>query len=237
MAKAVCDGMNGAQVRPDRQYRLDQRPGRPIWPGQLCRRQVGHPRLHQGARPGRRARRHHRQRDRARLYRHRDGRRGAARTCSRRSSPRSRSAGSARPRRSPAASPSSARRMPASSPARRCRSTAASTCIDGSAASACATGPVKRSMMIAGHATSISLEPVFWDALRERPRRRGLPLNALVARIDAERIDAPDPPNLASAIRVWLFDVRAIAAADSRRSSAPAAPAPGWRSGRASARW
>ena len=67
-------------------------------------------------------------------------------------------------------------------------------------------GPVKRSMMIAGHATSISLEPVFWEALREAAAAEGLPHNALVARLDAERIQAPDPPNLASAIRVWLFE-------------------------------
>ena len=67
-------------------------------------------------------------------------------------------------------------------------------------------GPVKRSIMIAGHATSISLEPVFWDALRRAAETEGLPLNALVARIDAERIEARDPPNLASAIRVWLFE-------------------------------
>ena len=66
-------------------------------------------------------------------------------------------------------------------------------------------GPVKRSMMIAGHATSISLEPVFWEALREAAADEGLPLNALVARIDAERVRAPNPPNLGSAIRVWLF--------------------------------
>lgn len=66
-------------------------------------------------------------------------------------------------------------------------------------------GPVKRSMMIAGHATSISLEPIFWDALREAAEEEGLPLNALVARIDAGRIEADDPANLASAIRVWLF--------------------------------
>ena len=44
------------RLRPHRQHRLDQRPGRPVWPGQLCRRQVGHPRLHQGAGAGRRAR-------------------------------------------------------------------------------------------------------------------------------------------------------------------------------------
>jgi len=67
-------------------------------------------------------------------------------------------------------------------------------------------GPVKRSIMIAGHATSISLEPVFWQALREAAATEGLPLNALVARIDAERIKAADPANLASAIRVWLFE-------------------------------
>jgi predicted DNA-binding ribbon-helix-helix protein len=67
------------------------------------------------------------------------------------------------------------------------------------------TGPVKRSVMIAGHSTSISLEPIFWNALREVAAAEGLPLNALVARIDAERIQASTPPNLASAIRVWLF--------------------------------
>ncbi|HEX8191971.1 MAG TPA: ribbon-helix-helix domain-containing protein [Allosphingosinicella sp.] len=67
-------------------------------------------------------------------------------------------------------------------------------------------GPVKRSMMIAGHATSISLEPVFWDALREAAEAEQLPVNALVARIDAERVEGAEPPNLGSAIRVWLFE-------------------------------
>lgn len=61
-------------------------------------------------------------------------------------------------------------------------------------------------MMIAGHATSISLEPIFWAALRDAAAEEGLPLNALVARIDAERIAVRNPPNLASAIRVWLFE-------------------------------
>jgi predicted DNA-binding ribbon-helix-helix protein len=63
--------------------------------------------------------------------------------------------------------------------------------------------------MIAGHATSVSLEPVFWDALRAAAAEEGLPLSALVARIDAQRVAAPDPPNLGSAIRVWLFTRRA----------------------------
>jgi predicted DNA-binding ribbon-helix-helix protein len=61
-------------------------------------------------------------------------------------------------------------------------------------------------MMIAGHATSISLEPIFWNALRKAAEAEGLPLNALVARIDAERVQAAEPPNLGSAIRVWLFE-------------------------------
>jgi len=64
--------------------------------------------------------------------------------------------------------------------------------------------PVKRSVEIAGHKTSISLEPLFWDLLREAATREGLPVNALVARIDAERIDAEHPPGLAGAIRLWL---------------------------------
>jgi predicted DNA-binding ribbon-helix-helix protein len=72
------------------------------------------------------------------------------------------------------------------------------------------TGPLKRSMMIAGHATSISLEPVFWEALRRAAEEERVPVSALVARIDAERIEAPKPSNLASALRVWLFE-RAVA--------------------------
>jgi predicted DNA-binding ribbon-helix-helix protein len=70
-------------------------------------------------------------------------------------------------------------------------------------------GPIKRSVMIAGHATSISLEPVFWAALKAAAEEEGVPLSALVARIDAARIEQRDPPNLGSAIRVWLFE-RAI---------------------------
>lgn len=65
--------------------------------------------------------------------------------------------------------------------------------------------PVKRSVEIAGHKTSISLEPVFWEKLREEAAAAGIPINALVARIDAERLEAPTPPGLASAIRVWLI--------------------------------
>jgi predicted DNA-binding ribbon-helix-helix protein len=64
--------------------------------------------------------------------------------------------------------------------------------------------PVKRSVEIAGHKTSISLEPLFWAMLKQAAEREGLPINALVARIDAERIRAAAPPGLAGAIRLWL---------------------------------
>ncbi len=64
--------------------------------------------------------------------------------------------------------------------------------------------PVKRSLAIAGHKTSISLEPLFWDMLRAAAAAEGVAIAALVARIDAERIKSPTPPGLASAIRVWV---------------------------------
>ncbi|MCK9541361.1 MAG: ribbon-helix-helix domain-containing protein [Novosphingobium sp.] len=64
--------------------------------------------------------------------------------------------------------------------------------------------PVKRSVEIAGHKTSISLEPLFWDLLKRAAARESVPLNALVARIDAERLEAETPPGLATAIRLWL---------------------------------
>lgn len=69
-------------------------------------------------------------------------------------------------------------------------------------------GPVKRSITIAGHQTSISLEPVFWQALEAAAGARGLPLSALVAEIDAVRVGVGDPPNLGSALRCWLFEER-----------------------------
>ena len=69
-------------------------------------------------------------------------------------------------------------------------------------------GPVKRSVTIAGHETSISLEPIFWHGLERAAATHALPLSALVAEIDALRIVAPEPPNLASALRTWLFSLR-----------------------------
>jgi predicted DNA-binding ribbon-helix-helix protein len=66
--------------------------------------------------------------------------------------------------------------------------------------------PQKRSVLIAGHQTSISLEPLFWRALEAAARERGVPVNALVAEIDVARLEAERAPNLTSAIRQWLFD-------------------------------
>jgi predicted DNA-binding ribbon-helix-helix protein len=60
---------------------------------------------------------------------------------------------------------------------------------------------VKRSVRIAGHATSISLEPAFWQALLEIATRRGSSINALVTAIDAERRG-----NLSSALRVFILE-------------------------------
>ena len=60
---------------------------------------------------------------------------------------------------------------------------------------------VKRSVRIAGHATSISLEPAFWDALREIAARRQVSMNTLLSVIDAGR-----GGNLSSAIRLFVLE-------------------------------
>lgn len=64
-----------------------------------------------------------------------------------------------------------------------------------------ASGLVKHSVRIAGHATSVSLEAPFWAALRDIAARRGVSLNALLAEIDAGR-----GGNLSSAIRIFVLD-------------------------------
>lgn len=68
--------------------------------------------------------------------------------------------------------------------------------------------PVKRSVQIEGHKTSISLEPLFWDMLCDAAAAEGVAINALVARIDEERIRAEHPCGLAGAIRIWLVSRR-----------------------------
>ena len=57
----------------------------------------------------------------------------------------------------------------------------------------------KRSFAIAGHRTSVALEPEFWSALDEAAHDERSPLAALVARIDSTRGERP----LASALRVY----------------------------------
>jgi predicted DNA-binding ribbon-helix-helix protein len=61
---------------------------------------------------------------------------------------------------------------------------------------------VKRSLVIAGHRTSVSLEDAFWRRLRLIAAERGLSLNGLAATIDASR----DGANLSSAIRVFVLE-------------------------------
>jgi predicted DNA-binding ribbon-helix-helix protein len=61
---------------------------------------------------------------------------------------------------------------------------------------------VKRSIVIAGHKTSVSLEDAFWDALKEIAARRKATLSDLVASIDASRTQG----NLSSAIRLFVLD-------------------------------
>ena len=60
---------------------------------------------------------------------------------------------------------------------------------------------LKRSLTIAGHRTSLSLEPEFWDALKQAARQDKKSLAALVGEIDATRAGR----NLSSAIRVWVL--------------------------------
>lgn len=62
-------------------------------------------------------------------------------------------------------------------------------------------GMVKRSVRIAGHATSISLEAAFWQGLCDVATGRGVSVNTLVAAIDANRSG-----NLSSAIRLFVLD-------------------------------
>lgn len=66
--------------------------------------------------------------------------------------------------------------------------------------------PVKRSVRLSGHMTSVSLEPVFWAALEAQAQRRNQSINALVGMVDRARLTAERPPNLTSALRQWLWD-------------------------------
>lgn len=75
----------------------------------------------------------------------------------------------------------------------------------------------KHSVMVAGHATSISLETAFWEALRQEAQRRCVSLAALIGEIDAARGKA----NLSSALRVYLLQQTALSALGQRQPEAP----------------
>jgi predicted DNA-binding ribbon-helix-helix protein len=62
--------------------------------------------------------------------------------------------------------------------------------------------PVKRSLTLSGHRTSVSLEAAFWDEFRRLAEARGRSINALASELDAGR--AP-PASLASAIRLFVL--------------------------------
>ncbi len=62
-------------------------------------------------------------------------------------------------------------------------------------------GPVKRSVTLNGHRTSLTMEPAFWDALDALAQEEGIGLSALVARIDESRGAA----GLSAAVRVYIL--------------------------------
>lgn len=62
--------------------------------------------------------------------------------------------------------------------------------------------PVKRSLTLSGHRTSVSLEDEFWQAFRDIAAERGQPINALAAEIDRDR---GLEMGLASAIRLFVL--------------------------------
>ncbi|MEQ9813634.1 MAG: ribbon-helix-helix domain-containing protein [Azospirillaceae bacterium] len=63
----------------------------------------------------------------------------------------------------------------------------------------------KRSVTIAGHRTSISLEEPFWRHLKRLAEADGMSLAALVRSVDTARAGETDPPNLSSALRVYVL--------------------------------
>jgi predicted DNA-binding ribbon-helix-helix protein len=62
--------------------------------------------------------------------------------------------------------------------------------------------PIKRSMTIAGHRTSITLEEPFWDELKKIAKRQNVSADELVTQIDKMR----NKENLSSAIRVFILN-------------------------------
>ena len=63
----------------------------------------------------------------------------------------------------------------------------------------------KHSVAIAGHRTSITLEAVFWRALKTIAKESGRSLSELIAEVDRKRGDMEPAPNLSSALRVYVL--------------------------------
>ena len=78
---------------------------------------------------------------------------------------------------------------------------------------------VKRSVIVGGHKTSVSLEDEFWKSIRELAAGQDMTLYQLVSKIDKSRKHA----NLSSAIRLYVLDFyrKAAATAGSANSSTP----------------
>jgi len=67
--------------------------------------------------------------------------------------------------------------------------------------------PVKRSLAIAGHRTSLSIEPIFWEMLKAFAKQDGLSLAALIASLDEGRTQGEGAPvNLSSTLRVYVVE-------------------------------
>ena len=77
-------------------------------------------------------------------------------------------------------------------------------------------GIIKRSVTVAGHRTSVSLEEAFWQELKRLAAARGMSLGDLIAQVDRERTG-----NLSSALRLYVLDELR------RGSDGPAAPTAG----------
>ena len=63
----------------------------------------------------------------------------------------------------------------------------------------------KHSVAIAGHRTSVTLEAIFWRALKSIAKERGRSLSELIAEVDRRRGDMEPAPNLSSALRVYVL--------------------------------
>ena len=86
---------------------------------------------------------------------------------------------------------------------------------------------VKRSIVVAGHKTSVSLEDAFWKGLKEIAGRRHMTLSDLVGAIDSQRQQG----NLSSALRLFVLDFYRSGFSDNKQESdgehdLPVEPAP-----------